>query len=177
MRTIAGTAKAQPKVSSVAADAVKAAAPDESDKPAIETESLPAQAEANSPALPERKAEAKAKSAQPGEAPATQTATRTRPSADSPRPAVAPAEQDADGKAPTAHQPHAQPAEHAALSARLAPAEARGDAAAIPVAAEPQPAQANANVPSLALNFAAPVSSPLAALSPFMALRVDPNRQ
>jgi flagellar hook-length control protein FliK len=164
----AGEVKTQPKVSSVAADAVQAAAPEGTDKPAIETESLPAPAEAKSLARPERKAEAKAKSGQPGEAPATQT----RPSSDSARPAVAPAEQDADGKAPTAHQPHAQPAEHAALSLRLAPAEARGDAT-IPVAAGPQPAQANTNLSSLALNLAAPVSSPLAALSPFMALRVD----
>jgi flagellar hook-length control protein FliK len=164
----ASMAKVQPKVSTAAADAVKAA-PDEPDNAAIETESLPAHAEAKSPARPERKTEAKAKSGQQGEAPATQT----RPSSDGARAAIAPAEQDADGKAPTARQSHAQPAEHAPQSARLAPAEARGDATAIPVAAEPQPSTASANLSSLALNLAAPVSSALPALSPLTALRVD----
>lgn len=164
----ANAAKVQPKVAGAAADAVKAAAPVETDKAAIETASLPAQAAAKSPARPERKVEAKAKTGQQGEAPAA----RTRPSTDGARPAVAPAEQDADDKAPTARQSHAQPAEHAPLSTRLAPAETRGDAT-LPVAGEPQPAQANANLSSLALNLAAPVSSPLAALSPVMALRVD----
>ena len=165
-----GAAKVQPKVGSVAADAVKAIAPDESGKLTIETANLPAQAEAKSPARVERKAEAKVKAGQQGEAPAT----RMRPASDGARPAVAPAEQNADGKTPIAPQPHTQPAEHAAPSARLT-TEARGEAAAILVAGDPQPAPANASLPSLALNLA-PLTSPLAALSPLTALRVDqPN--
>jgi hypothetical protein len=166
----AGAAKAQPKAVAAAADAVKAAAPPEPDKPAIETANVATQADAKSPARPERKVDARTKSGQAGEPPATQP----RPSADGARPAVAAAEQDADGKAPIARQAHAQPAEHAAPAARLAPAEARGDAAAILPAAEPQAAQGSANLSSLALNLAAPISSPLAALSPVTALRVDP---
>src|ERR1041384_1021169 len=89
-----------------------------------------------------------------------------RPSTDGARAAVAPAEQDADGKAAPARQTHAQPAEHAAQTTRPAPAEARADAAAILVAAEPQTAQSSTNLLPLALNLAAPVSSALPALSP-----------
>lgn len=149
------------------ADETNAIAPDKT-KAAIETVRLQASVETKSSGHAERTTEAKARSEQHGEAAATQPRTSTSDV----RPAAAPVEQDADGKAPVAHQPHAQSSEHV-LSTHPATTEARAEGAANLVAAQPQSAQADANPSSLALNLAAPITSPVAASSSLTALRID----
>lgn len=157
----------QPKADGATPELAKAVASDEPQKIAFLAAGLTEQPDAQSPTRPNHKAEAgKDKSGQHAEAKIAKAAEPH--SAESIRPADVPANQDA--KSPAPHQPHAQAAEHSALTAHSASADARSDITTAPAAA----GQLNTNPPALALNLAAPLSAPLAHLFP-VALRTDPS--
>ena len=93
---------------------------------------------------------------------APQVATRPAPHpSDAPRSASEPAEQDPK---PAAHQPHAQPSEHASATARVAVAAAQGEPPAPASVTQIVTAQIASTPPLFGLNAAIPLTSPLQTL-------------
>jgi flagellar hook-length control protein FliK len=89
---------------------------------------------------------------------------------DAPRSADQPAEQDPK---PAAHQPHAQPSEHASATARATVAAAQSDLAAPTSVAQVATAQAASTPTLFGLNAAIPLTSPLQGLWQSTAQRAD----